>query len=107
MSGVSLKVTPGVQVTAFSPVGPVRVSVGYNPYRRPPGPLYYEATNFGGELLCLSPGNTIPTHFDKDADGNDIIQQDKGLRCPATFQPAKDNRFRSKLTFSFAIGQAF
>jgi hypothetical protein len=27
--------------------------------------------------------------------------------CPATYQPPKDNRFRSRLTFSFAIGQAF
>jgi hypothetical protein len=27
--------------------------------------------------------------------------------CPATYQPARDNRLRSKLTFSFAIGQAF
>jgi hypothetical protein len=69
--------------------------------------LYYEATNFGGELLCVSPGNTIPTHFDKDANNNDVIQQDKGLRCPGTFQPSRDNRFRNKLTFSFAIGQAF
>jgi outer membrane protein assembly factor BamA len=113
LSDVSLKVTPGIQVTAFSPVGPVRVSVGYNPYRRPAGPLYYEATNQGGQLLCVSPGNTIPTHFGKDLDGNSIITQDsktsKGvpLRCPATFQPPKDNRFRNKLTFSFAIGQAF
>jgi outer membrane protein insertion porin family/translocation and assembly module TamA len=113
LSGVSLKVTPGVQVTAFSPVGPVRVSIGYNPYRRPPGPLYYEATNEGGALLCVSPGNTIPTHFNTDANGNTVITQDQktptgiALRCPATFQPPKDNRFRNKLTFSFAIGQAF
>jgi outer membrane protein assembly factor BamA len=109
LSGVSLKVTPGVQFTAFSPVGPVRVAVGYNPYRRPAGPLYYEATNEGGQLLCVSPGNRFPTVFGTDADGNPTISQDvaSGERCPATFQPAKDNRFRSRLTFSFAIGQAF
>jgi outer membrane protein insertion porin family/translocation and assembly module TamA len=107
LGGVKLKVTPGVQMTAFSPVGPVRVAVGYNPYRRPPGPLYYEATNEGGELVCVSEGSNLPTHITRDGSGNVInIKQDPGT-CLATYQPAKDNRFRSRLTFSFAIGQAF
>jgi outer membrane protein insertion porin family/translocation and assembly module TamA len=107
LGGVKLKVTPGIQITAFSPVGPVRVAIGYNPYQRPAGPLYYEATNEGGELVCVSPGSNLPTHITRDANGVVTnIRQDFGT-CLATFQPAKDNRFRSKLTFSFAIGQAF
>jgi len=107
LSGVKLKVTPGVQVTAFSPVGPVRVAIGYNPYQRPTGPLYYEATNEGGELVCVSPGNKLPGTITPDATGTGrTIRQDVGV-CPSSFQPAKDNRLRSKLTFSFAIGQAF
>jgi outer membrane protein assembly factor BamA len=107
LSGVKLKVTPGVQVTAFSPVGPVRVAIGYNPYQRPTGPLYYEATNEGGELVCVSPGNTLPATVTPNPTGpGRTIQQQTGV-CPSTFQPAKDNRLRSKLTFSFAIGQAF
>jgi surface antigen Omp85-like protein len=107
LSGVKLKVTPGIQVTAFSPVGPVRVAVGYNPYRRPAGPLYYEATNEGGELVCVSPGNTLPvTITPATTDTPKIIRQQTGV-CPSTFQPAKDNSLRSRLTFSFAIGQAF
>ncbi|HEX9219987.1 MAG TPA: BamA/TamA family outer membrane protein, partial [Gemmatimonadaceae bacterium] len=61
---VKLKVTPGIQLTAFSPVGPVRLAVGYNPYRRPKGPLYYEATELAdAPLLCVSPFNFFPTHF--------------------------------------------
>ncbi|MDQ6689876.1 MAG: BamA/TamA family outer membrane protein [Gemmatimonadota bacterium] len=111
LGGVKLKVTPGVQVTAFSPVGPVRVAVGYNPYRRPTGPLYYEATTAGGApLLCVSPNNTLPTHFfpkDPVTGAPARITQDLASGCPATYQPAQDNRLRSKLTFSFAIGQAF
>jgi outer membrane protein assembly factor BamA len=35
-----LKVTPGVQLTALSPLGPVRLVVGYNPNSRPAGPIY-------------------------------------------------------------------
>jgi outer membrane protein insertion porin family/translocation and assembly module TamA len=112
VTGVKLKVTPGIQVTAFSPVGPVRVAVGYNPYQRPKGPLYYEATQFGGApLLCVSPNNDLPTHFSTDpVSGVTTVSQEipPGIpACRATYQPAKDNRFRSKLTFSFAIGQAF
>ena len=106
---VKLKVTPGIQVTAFSPVGPVRLAVGYNPYRRPPGPIYYEATSLGGELLCVSPFNTIKTHFTYDPITGDVknITQETGGTCPSTYQPPIDTRLRSKLTFSFAIGQAF
>jgi outer membrane protein insertion porin family len=107
---VKLKVTPGIQLTAFSPVGPVRLAIGYNPYRRPPGPIYFEGTNLGGELLCVSPFNTIKTHitYDNASPPNPAaISQEPGGVCPSTYQPAKDNSLRSKLTFSFAIGQAF
>jgi len=105
---VKLKVTPGIQLTAFSPVGPVRLAVGYNPYRRPPGPIYFEGTNLGGELLCVSPFNEIRTHIKYDMNGDpSVITQEEGNACPSTYQPPKDNSLRSKLTFSFAIGQAF
>jgi outer membrane protein insertion porin family/translocation and assembly module TamA len=108
VKGVKLKVTPGIQVTAFSPVGPVRIAVGYNPYQRPKGPLYHEATDEGGALLCVSPNNDIPTKFFYDQTGTKIINITQPVGgCPSSYQPAKDNRLRSKLTFSFAIGQAF
>lgn len=104
---VKLKVTPGIQLTAFSPVGPVRLAVGYNPYRRPPGPIYFEGTSVGGELLCVSPFNTIKTHITYGQNGDPTnISQEPGV-CPSTYQPPQDNSLRSKLTFSFAIGQAF
>jgi outer membrane protein insertion porin family/translocation and assembly module TamA len=111
VSGVKLKVTPGIQVTAFSPVGPVRVAIGYNPYQRPKGPLYYEGIEFGGApLLCVSPNNDLPTHRSPRDPVTDLVtvtQEVPPNGCPATYQPAKQNSFRSKLTFSFAIGQAF
>ncbi|MEP6549894.1 MAG: BamA/TamA family outer membrane protein, partial [Gemmatimonadales bacterium] len=109
VKGVKLKVTPGIQLTAFSPVGPVRLAIGYNPYRRPPGPIYFEATNLGGALLCVSPSNTLPTHFTRDPANviTGIEQPVTPEGCPSTYQPRKENSLRSKLTFSFAIGQAF
>jgi len=104
--GPQLKVTPGIQVTAFSPVGPVRAVIGYNPYARPTGPLYYEAREVeGGGLPCVSPGNTLATRFTTTADGVTITQAEG--RCPSTFRPRAQGSLASRLTFSFAIGQAF
>lgn len=112
LSRVRFKVTPGIQITAFSPVGPVRGVIGYNPYRKPAGPLYYEAINEGGELICVTPGNDFPTTITRDPDTGvvtDIKQTPKNSddKCPANFQPPKEQGFFNKLTFSFAIGQAF
>jgi len=103
---VRLKVTPGFQLTAFSPVGPVRAVIGYNPYPRPAGPLYYEATAAeGGGLPCVSPNNNIVSHIGTGTDAGKLTQE-AGV-CPSTYKPTPQNSFRSRLTFSFAIGQAF
>ncbi len=105
----SFKVTPGLQLTAFSPVGPVRIVMGYNPYRRPAGPLYYEVPTgtddltspAPGSLPCVSPGNLLLVHS-----VDDRLTQTEG-KCPATFRPQTSSTFRSRLTFGLAIGQAF
>lgn len=111
----SFKVTPGIQMTAFSPVGPVRIVIGYNPYRRPAGPLYFEVPNgatgdagslAAGSLPCVSPGNLLAVHRVKDptTQVEHLVQSDG--QCPASFVPSAGN-FRSRLTFGLAIGQAF
>ncbi|MEO5580646.1 MAG: BamA/TamA family outer membrane protein [Gemmatimonadaceae bacterium] len=106
----SIKVTPGVQLTAFSPVGPIRIVVGYNPYDRPSGPLYFEVPRDQGtsELLaepgalpCVSPRNVLPVRRD-----GDVLRQAEG-RCSASFTPRTDRGFLRRLTFGLAIGQAF
>ena len=99
-----IKVTPGIQLGAFTPVGPVRIVVGYNPYRRPAGPLYFEANRLeGGGLPCVSPGNRLKVHTDPES--GQLVQEEKV--CPSSFRPPADASFRSKLTLSLAIGQAF
>jgi outer membrane protein assembly complex protein YaeT len=106
----AIKVTPGVQVTAFSPVGPIRLVVGYNPYDRPTGPLYYEVPSNadfdelgtpGGSLPCVSPDNRLPVHLSD----NGLVQN--AGPCNPTFKPRTNRSFGSRLTFSLAIGQAF
>lgn len=106
----AIKVTPGMQLTAFSPVGPIRVVVGYNPYDRPRGPLYFEVPRNqstgvllaeAGALPCVTPGNVLPVRRD-----GDVLRQAEG-RCPSGFSPPSDRGFLSRLTFGLAIGQAF
>lgn len=99
-----LKVTPGMQMAAHTPIGPVRVMVGYNPYKKVSGPLYYEAgTAGGGALPCVSPGNNLRAM--KNAVTGEWEQEEGS--CPATFTPQHKQNFRSKLTLNLAIGQAF
>jgi outer membrane protein insertion porin family/translocation and assembly module TamA len=97
-----IRVTPGVGLRLFTPVGPIRVDVGYNPYRRPAGPAYI--TDLAGNLICVSPGNTLRVKV--TGDGQPAKQIDEG-DCPATYAPRFGTSFLNRLTFQFSIGQPF
>ena len=92
----------------FSPVGPVRVDVGYNPYTRDPGSAYFDspiatAAGTASPLYCVSPGNTLlvtlgPTDAPATQETGD---------CNLSYRaPVSRNLFR-QLTFNVSIGQAF
>ena len=101
-----LKTTPGIQLGGTSPVGLIRMVVGYNPYDRPRGPIYFEqSASEGGGLPCVSPDNLLPVRGQEAETGTVLVQLEG--RCPATFIPESARSFRGRLTFSFAIGQAF
>jgi outer membrane protein assembly factor BamA len=100
-----LKVTPGVGVRLLTPIGPVRVDVGYNPYSRPPGQAFANPGQIGDEippLYCVSPGNRLEVTLSDSS----YAQQAAG-DCPATFAPNPRRTFWNRLTFQFSIGQAF
>jgi outer membrane protein assembly factor BamA len=93
--------TPGLGVRAFTPIGPVRVDVGYNPYVRPYGPAYYNAPAVVPNqvpLYCVSPGNDIPVHGGI---------QESGHPCPPTYLPNQPHGIFPRLTLNISIGQAF
>jgi outer membrane protein assembly factor BamA len=101
-----LRWTPGVGVRVFTPVGPFQANVGYNPFSRPAGAIYYDqAPNAQGfaPLYCVSPGNRLPAV--RGASGE--YEQPSGSNCPATFAPSQSNSFLSRLTFTFSIGPDF
>ncbi|MEO7218154.1 MAG: BamA/TamA family outer membrane protein [Gemmatimonadaceae bacterium] len=103
--GFHIKVTPGVQVAALTPVGPVRVVVGYNPYQQPAGPLYYESAANAGALPCVAPGNQLRVTVDNSDPANPKFVQEPGT-CSG-YKPPPTKSFGSRLTFGLAIGQAF
>ncbi len=96
-----IRVTPGVGLRLFTPVGPVRVDVGYNPYKRQAGPAYI--TDLSGNLICVSPGNTLRVRV---VEGESPRQVDEG-DCPASYVPRFGTSFWQRLTFQFSIGQPF
>ncbi|MEP6990804.1 MAG: BamA/TamA family outer membrane protein [bacterium] len=101
-----LRWTPGIGVRVFTPVGPFQANVGYNPFVRPAGAIYYDqAPNAQGfaPLYCVSPGNRIPAVQNANGD----LEQLSGATCPATFQPPQSHTFLSRLTVTFSIGPDF
>jgi Omp85 superfamily domain len=101
--------TPGAGIRAFTPVGPIRVDIGYNPYLKVKGAAYFNAQEVVPTfvpLYCVSPGNTIPVHTTL-VDGHAIPEQAPGFTCPATYLPVQSAGFFQRLAVSISIGQAF
>ena len=107
-----IRVTPGAGIRVASPVGPIRVDVGYNPYARAPGVAYnaFRGTDDGvveAPLYCVSPGNTRPV----DTSTNPPTQREEvggvARPCPQSFQPPLPGSWWRRLTFNFSIGPAF
>jgi len=109
LSLAQLKWTPGVGIRVFTPVGPLQVNVAYNPYPRPRGPIYYDASvnrETGiAPLYCVSPGNTIPVHVVTSGSTTTYTQEEQA--CPATFAPLQSAAFFRRLTLTFSIGPEF
>ena len=96
----SLKVTPGVGLRVFTPIGPLRVDVAYGPRQLRPGPVYYTPRERSGEadpVFCVSPGNTLAVSQ---------IGQQAGV-CPSSYAPPTRDNFFRRLRFHFSIGQPF
>jgi outer membrane protein insertion porin family/translocation and assembly module TamA len=108
----TIRITPGVGVRLASPVGPIRLDIGFNPYQRQNGAAYFDAPEQGGiaPLYCVSPGNGLPvTGWKVTPDPNDPppLQANPSRGCPSSYSPQKRSSFLHRLTFQASIGQAF
>jgi outer membrane protein insertion porin family/translocation and assembly module TamA len=95
-----IKWTPGLGFRALTPVGPVQINVGYNPYQREDGPVYFNPDV--RTLACATPGNTIT--YRRDPTGQ-LVEASSGT-CE-DYKPPKRDRFIQRLTFTFSIGPDF
>ncbi|MGH7674506.1 MAG: BamA/OMP85 family outer membrane protein [Gemmatimonadales bacterium] len=76
-----VRITPGVGVRFATPLGPIRLDVGYNGYGREPGPLYF--------LDETDPQNPTLTLYRN------------------SYRPSAPDSFWKRLRLQFAVGQAF
>jgi hypothetical protein len=107
LSARSLSYTPGLGIRVFSPIGPVQLNVGYNPYGGRPGTAYFaspvNSATSKAPLLCVTaPGETVVPIF---VVGGQQVQN--AASCPSTFRPALSSAFLSHLTFTLSIGTGF
>ncbi|MBX9928059.1 MAG: BamA/TamA family outer membrane protein [Gemmatimonadaceae bacterium] len=104
------RVTPGIGVRVASFIGFLRVDVAYNGYARNAGAAYFDTpVAQGGQLLCVSPGNTRRVQAvvsTGSAGAQRVLVQDAGP-CPATFAPPAPTGLLRRLTLNLNLGQAF
>jgi hypothetical protein len=108
----TMKITPGIGARLASPVGPIRLDVGFNPYPRQAGAAYFDqpAKGLFAPLYCVSPGNALPvTGWKKNPTADDPlpVQANPARGCPASYSPSSRGSFLNRLTFQASIGQAF
>jgi outer membrane protein insertion porin family len=98
-------VTPGLGFRITSPIGPIQISLGYNPYQNQQGPVYFaspvDPVTGAAPLICVTPAGapTVPV-----TDANGTVTQGK---CPGTFAPPRAASFFQRLTKTFSIATSF
>lgn len=110
----ALRTTPGIGARIYSPIGVVRLDLGYNDYAPRSGAAYFNElarANGTQALLCVSPGNGIVSRQVTEVDRNSAvirrIVQDPYDSCLGSYSPTRNRGALGPFTFFFAIGQAF
>jgi outer membrane protein assembly factor BamA len=108
LSPGKLSYTPGLGIRIFSPIGPIQLNAGYNPYGGRPGIAYYASpvdknTNKAPLVCVTAPGEPEVLVFQQK--NGDLVQN--SADCPSTFRPALSSAFLSHLTFTLSIGTNF
>jgi hypothetical protein len=109
--------TPGMGVRVFSPLGPIQVNAGYNPYSPYIGQALYTPSRalveqgFTGVYCAMkenTPASQVPVAtLQPTENGKAEWKPDQGATCPRTYQPPRAKRWINRLTFTFSIGSDF
>ena len=102
--------TPGIGLRVATPLGPIQVNAGYNPY--PPvfgqalftPPRTLAAEGFTG-VYCAVPTGTPNPPLSTFVNGAWV--QEANVHCQPTFQPPPPKGWLQRLTFTFSIGPDF
>lgn len=105
VTNADARATPGIGVRLVTPLGPFRLDIGYNPNGVEPGPAFLVQpgdllAGISGRAICVSPGSDDPL---VPGPG----QSPSANSCPATYRPPRAATLLSRLTFHFALGNAF
>ena len=99
-------VTPGLGFRITSPIGPIQISLGYNPYPNQQGPVYFaspvDPATGAAPLICVTPPGAPTVPVTISADGS-VAQ----AKCPGTFAPPRASSFFQRLTKTFSIATSF
>jgi outer membrane protein assembly complex protein YaeT len=95
-----LSITPGVGIRVFSPVGPISINAGYNPYGSPAARAFFPDRTGNSPLICVSPG---APQVRVASDG--ALVQD--THCPASFFQPRSTGFFKKIALTISIGSGF
>lgn len=107
-------ITPGVGVRYFSPVGPIQVNAGYNPYPSPKGPAYFAVTpNAANQqpLVCVTGPGAPPVPVLQTPGG--LTPVNPNAECPSSFAPAQTPsknslvRLFDRIVWTISIGTGF
>jgi hypothetical protein len=114
--------TPGIGLRVFSPLGPIQINAGYNPYPAVFGQALYTpgrdraAIGFTGVYCAIKAppeGAPVPAQTPIatkviDPKTNLVTwQPDNTVPCERTFQQPSPPGFWHRLTFTFSIGPDF
>lgn len=111
--GFSPRWTPGVSVRIFSPLGPIQVNAGYNPYPPVFGPALYTplralaSQGYTGVYCAVPEGTPVSdaplSHLQPDG----TWKQDTNAECKNSYQQHPPKNWVGRLNFTFSIGTEF
>ena len=104
--------TPGVGLRAFTPLGPIQINAGYNPYPPVSGQALFTpnrqlAAQGFINVYCAVPDTTPASTAPKAFLLNNQWQPVPNTVCKPTYQPSPPTRWISRFTFTFSIGPEF
>ena len=98
-------VTPGLGFRISSPIGPIQINLGYNPYPNQQGPVYFaspvDPLTGAAPLICVTPPGAPPVPV--TISGSEATQ----AKCPGIFAPPRPASFFQRLTKTFSIVTSF